>query len=765
MAAREWDPEARHRLDDLDELRNDVLRFAIYAVLGCDALVLLAMLAVPTVFLPSWGISTASIVAVAIVSAIAFWARRLGIRAASITLTLGLGLILSALVNLYPAQTVAPWLVIDVILVAALLGSRGGYIAAAALSAALVATKPAVLGNPIDWLDLSMLGLIWTTAILAWITSYPLGRALEWAWRSYVQALQVTQELQKQQGQLTRTLKSLNEAYERLEEVNHELERAREAAEQARRLKSQFAANISHELRTPLNLIVGFADMVANAPNVYAGEVLPVAYRGDVEAIHRNATHLASLIDDVLDLSQIDAGRMGLYKEWIVLPEVVAEGVRAVEALFARKNLTVVSDLPDELPRIYADRARLRQVFMNLLANAVKFTETGGVRISATRRGNDVVVSVADTGIGIAPNDLTKVFEEFRQLDDSIRRRNSGSGLGLAISKHFIELHGGAIWAESESGKGTTFFFSIPLHSHVISETIRRDWETWARLLPDQDEPVPTVMVVGEDPGIDRIFQRHLDGYQVLSVPDAEGGSQLLRQTTVDAVIVVGSPQASSGPTLPPLPKIPPGMPVIACSMAGRHEASEDLAVADFLVKPVSREALLAALDHLGRHVRRVLVVDDDPSMVKLLAQMIRSASRRYRVLRAYAGEEALQMLHEQRPDALVLDLSMPNMDGYDLLARLRMMPDVANTPVIVVTALGYEIGGVGCRVTTITREGGLGTGELLGCLKHVLDELLSSPHSDRAQSRAVADSEAWGGRQPLPAPAPNPPPEAPSRR
>lgn len=728
------------RLADLDELREQVLTLAIVFLLALDLAAMTAVLARPFLFIDSWAESSAAIVALGVLAAAALWVRRFGAHAASLLLVGGLTGMAAWLLRAYPPQIVGPWLPVVVILAAALLGRRYCVGTAGAVSCVLVAvlrTEPAAM--PIE-AEISTVALIWVTAALAWLAASPLEWALEWAWQSYAQARDRTVELREHQGQLAAALKSLRDAYYRLDQINHELERARQAANHARELKSQFAANISHELRTPLNLIIGFTDVMMAAPDTYGAEALPTAYRADVEAIHRNARHLATLIDDVLDLSQIEAGRMGLYKEHTSLRDLAAEAARAVGALFDHKGLSLAIDVAGDLPPIFVDRARIRQVFVNLLANAAKFTERGGVTISARRQGGSVVVDVADTGEGIAEEDLPKVFEEFRQVDQSPRRRHGGSGLGLAISKDFVELHGGIMWARSRVGGGTTFSFTLPLAESGDREQLHQAWATWARLRPAADEPDPAVVLLTADPGAAAVFRRHLEGYRVVAASGVAEAAELATREAVAAVIAVNAPGAEVQERMR---ELRPGLPLITCAMPDRCDVSRRLGVSDYLVKPVARGQVLEALGKLGPSVRRVLVVDDDPDMVRLLTHMIRSAPEGYRVLRAYDGDEALARLRERRPDAVVLDLSMPTIDGYRVLQHLRTDAELASLPVIVVTARGADVGRDGCRIATITREGGLGTGELLRCIKAALDSLAPTPRNVPTRRPAPAGSAA----------------------
>ncbi len=560
------------------------------------------------------------------------------------------------------------------------------------------------------------------TALLLWVAMYPLRMTLQWAWTSYERARHQSEALRKHRGQLSRALKDLDLAYRRLEAMAIELERARQAADEARRLKAEFAANISHELRTPLNLIIGFSEMMALAPHTY-GQPLPPAYRGDVQAIYRNAKHLSNLIDDVLDLSQIEAGRMGLAKEQLSLTEVISEAIAAVSHLFETKGLFLITNLAEDIPPIEADRTRIRQVLINLLNNAVHFTDHGGVTLSVTTDRREVIIAVADTGVGIAEEDLPKVFEEFRQLDGSIRRRSGGSGLGLAISKKFVELHGGRMWVQSRVGQGTTFYFSLPIQGESGFSRLPPAWETWARL-PSDRERQKTVIIVDSEPATARLFERYLDGYRIVQAVNEEEARLLASQELVHALLVIAPSGETGWLQLRRAREGLPNIPVIVCTLRGGIQDPQLSGIATYLVKPVSRDQFLTALKALGEEVRNLLIVDDDPEIVRLLGRMISSAPRPYRVWKAYSGAQALEMLHKHLPDAVILDLLMPEVDGYTVLEHMRSDARLRELPVIIVTAKGQEEEVITAGLVGITRREGLSIGELMRCLKASLDAL-----------------------------------------
>lgn len=624
----------------------------------------------------------------------------------------------------HPDASVAHFFVVAVISAGILIGPRSS-VAVAALCSGLLATLALGRFGPVGPDDIiSTFTLIWLGAILAYAASHPVYAAVTWAWTSYCEARQSAEEVRAHRGELARALASLNETCHRLEVANHELARARAAAEEARQLKTEFAANISHELRTPLNLVIGFSEILMNAPASREGAAVPPALRADVEVIHRNARHLSALIDDVLDLSQVDAGRMGLHRERVDLAEVADEAVGAVARLYEVRGLTVHNTVPSDLPPLYVDRTRVRQVLINLLNNAARFTARGGSTVRARVDDGNVVVEVSDTGVGIPSADIPKVFEEFQQLDGTMRRPHDGSGLGLAICQRFVELHGGTIWAESEVDRGTTFSFTLPMIDNVASTPLRPEWDTWVRLNEPNETTARPIVLVNRDPRIEHMFERYLDGYRIVPAVDEDDALRRCAASGARGVILVEAPGADLAEARRRLRQVPRDAPVVRCSLPTSVTLGQRLGVSDYLVKPISQERLLETLGRTAPRARTILVVDDDPDMVRLVARILRSGSRRYRVLRAYGGAEGLALLQEQHPDAVILDLVMSDVDGYEVIRWMRASEEHATTPVIAVSARSYEAESVAAGAIEISREGGLSVGELMSCLRSSLDAL-----------------------------------------
>jgi signal transduction histidine kinase/CheY-like chemotaxis protein len=572
---------------------------------------------------------------------------------------------------------------------------------------------------------------VWAGLPLGWLLTRPTRVALSWAWENYDHAIQLTQELRQRQGELARLSKSLLETCERLERLNLELDQARRAAEHARTLKAQFAASVSHELRTPLNVIIGFSETMVLSPSAYRGEALPERHRRDIEAIYRNASHLSVLIDDVLELSQIDANRLGLVKQVASLAAIVEEAIAVVGEMFQAKGVALAVDVPDDLPSIYVDRTRIRQVLVNLLANAVRFTDAGEVRISAEVELNDVAVSVSDTGIGIKPEDIPLVFEEFRQIRHPGRSSHAGSGLGLTITKRFVELHGGNIWVENRSGDGATFRFTLPLTRSVTAHAPSTDWSTLVRIASDGSRP-KTVLVLGDDSEASRVLERYLDDYAVRAVATIEAATRGMLLDQPCAVIATSTLAAHewrryqrrlTAADMHGTTGVGNGLPLISCPWRTDREARQALGVAGYLVKPISRQALKNALQTARMAAEDVLIVEDDVDLLRLLGQMVESILGRCRIRLAPDGAAALGLMRARVPDVLILDLVMPEMDGPALLRVLRDDPNLHSVPVVVVSAKVDDEAMVATALS-VGREEGLSVAEVARCLKAILDGL-----------------------------------------
>ncbi len=533
--------------------------------------------------------------------------------------------------------------------------------------------------------------LIFLTAFAAWLSSRQIHSALGWMRSSYAQARQWLEELRDERMAQQRTIKILEEAYIRIEKLNYQLMEARKAAEEARQLKAEFAANISHELRTPLNVIIGFSETMANAPETYSGATWTPMLRGDVEEIYRSSRHLLSLIDDILDLSALEVHRLGLNLQEADITEVAEEAAAVVRGLYQAKHLYLKIEAQADLPHILIDVTRIRQVLINLLSNASRFTTTGGVTILITLEGDSVRAAVKDTGIGIAARDMHKVFAEFGQVDGSIRRLHEGSGLGVPLSKRLVEMHGGTMWLESTPGSGTTVYFTLPWsYAPLTAEQLARGQVT--DVLPAPRTAYRKSLLVAEpDPLLVRTMRRQLSAYDVIEVRDGLDLPGLIQKHHPLALVLDEPGLLNCASQEEWLSLLPAGLPVIRASFQGNLRVAKELGILDYLIKPTSREQLLDSLSSVGTGVRQVLLVDDDPQLVELFTRMLDSTGGAYELVKAYSGEDALQILNSQDVDLVLLDVVLPGMSGMDVLRAMKKDERLANLPVIMISGQNPE--------------------------------------------------------------------------
>jgi signal transduction histidine kinase/DNA-binding response OmpR family regulator len=461
------------------------------------------------------------------------------------------------------------------------------------------------------------------------------------------------------------------------------------AASQA---KSDFIASMSHELRTPLNAILGFSDLMRHEPVTDQRSVLvPLEW---VEHIHHGGSHLAELINDVLDLSRVEAGRLELECEPVELAAAVGEVVAGLRPLADRKNLVIDVDVPaGEL--VLADRGRFRQILYNLLSNAIKFTpDRGHITVESRRLDEDIQLSVIDTGIGIALEDQAAVFEEFRQVGASARS-GEGTGLGLALTRRLVEAHNGRISLESARGKGSRFTVTLRgAEPNVAGSTDPTSSAAPVQLPASQGSRA--VLVVEDDPAAARLLRAYLepDGYRVRV---ATNGSEALNLAEADRPVAilldVLLPGIDGWDVLRQLKASPAlrEIPVIIVTVVDEKEVGLALGAADYLLKPVEREVLLSSLGRIvaASEVRRrpvsVLAIDDEPATLDLLEGTLRPAG--FEVIRSTGGIMGVELARMHRPDVVVCDLVMPDLDGFGVVAALREDPATAETPIVILTA------------------------------------------------------------------------------
>jgi CheY-like chemotaxis protein/two-component sensor histidine kinase len=451
-------------------------------------------------------------------------------------------------------------------------------------------------------------------------------------------------------------------------------------------LKSKFLACMSHELRTPLNAIVGFSDLLADGS---PGDLNPKQKRF-VNHIKQASGHLLQLINDILDLSKIEAGQLELHCEDFVVEDAVPEVLSTIRPIAMAKNLELKEELGPRL-NVYADRIRFKQILYNLLSNAVKFTPKGGVvELRCYEVGSAVCVSVSDTGIGIRPEDQKVVFEEFRQAEGNSSAAQEGTGLGLAITKRLVEQQGGRIWLESEAGKGSRFSFTLPIGNNAGEPVAPRPSATIAS--SDESRAKPLILVVDDEVPARELLADYLTPqYRVAFAGSGEEAVKKAQQLLPDAITLdILMPGRGGFDTLAALRTSPEttSIPVIIVSVVDQQKVGFALGATDYLIKPIQKTALLEKLHkHLSvrESARDVLLVDDDLNNLELINEALRGAG--YRTYSAQSGMQAFEVLTSQPVGAVLLDLLMPGMDGFQVLQRLRQEPSSKDLPIFVMTA------------------------------------------------------------------------------
>jgi len=725
-----WRP---HLIDDssranLEDLRQQLAGSLAFVLLIAGGLMAWAVLPVRPLNTTVFGLA----LALASVGAIAWRLNVERTRLARHTLVWSTTALLLAAIVLIDA----PWLPFVGILITfanALLIRSSGWLAAGAAGALVVylnQTEPSR-----DYAAPAILIALLLGAGLSWLVTNTLFTALQWARTMQRRADELLEEAQNNQAELKRTLKSLELATYQVERSNQELEIAKAHAEEARRMKEQFAANISHELRTPLNLILGFSEMMYFSPEVYGDVQWPATLRRDIYQIHHSSVHLLEMIDDILDLSRFEMAHFTLNKELTAIEPLLRGAADVASALLRGRPIALTLSIEPGLPALDIDPTRIRQVALNLLSNAQRFTQRGTISVGAARAGDEVVISVSDTGAGIPPDQLSRVFEEFYQVDGSLRRSHEGAGLGLAICRQFVEAHDGRIWVESEVGKGSTFYVALPIPGAL--PPIARP-QLVNPLKGPALKDLPCVLVVDPDPAVATLIGRHVNGYDFATVANEDNLAEHIAQKNARLVIRNVPPDGLGRGDH--APRDIHGVPVIECSLPSQAWIASDLSVAACLTKPVTMQQLMREVRKLEK-TGDVLIVDDDRGFGELVERMLAASGVATEVRRAYDGQQALQAMAERRPDLILTDLAMPVMDGFEMLSRMRQMPQVAGAPVILLTVTSYAEDALRHHAgrLTVTRDTGLQPFEVLQCLQGVLDAMCVPAQSHNAKVRKHA--------------------------
>jgi PAS domain S-box-containing protein len=474
--------------------------------------------------------------------------------------------------------------------------------------------------------------------------------------------------------------------YSERKRVAEELRIAKETAEAATQAKSTFLAKMSHELRTPLNAVIGLTDMMLAHATRFGTE----RAQEPLQRVHRAGTHLLGLINEVLDLAKIEAGKLELNPATVDLAPLIAEVVGTARQLAEQNNNRLEVEVQENLGALTVDPMRLRQILLNLLSNACKFTKEGEVTLRARKLadgGNWIEFAVADTGIGMAPEQQAKLFEEFTQADATTAERFGGTGLGLAITRKLARMMGGDVTVTSELGKGSVFTVRLPDSIEVPATTVAEGGRR-----PAAD----CVLVIDDDATARELIADHLksEGFAVVAASGGLEGLKLAKQVKPTVITLdVLMPDLDGWSVLAALRKDSElaDVPVIMVSILDEQRRGAALGAAGYLTKPIDRERLRRLLDRFRGPTRptRVLIVEDDPYQRERMRGWIESQNAI--VQQAANGKEALERLQESKPDLILLDLMMPEMDGFQVVATLQKEPAWRDIPVIVITALDLD--------------------------------------------------------------------------
>ncbi len=500
--------------------------------------------------------------------------------------------------------------------------------------------------------------------VLGWAAIGSLVTLVQWLSNADQQSRRNLEDARQHRSKLLQAVKELDQANYRLVRINAALDTARQTAEEALRFKAEFVANVSHELRTPLNLIIGFSEVMILSPESYGGQQLPGAYRADINAIYSNAKHLAALVDDVLDLGRIEAGKLAFNRQPVGVQDLLGEVDSLICDYLSAKGLTFEQHIAPALPTLPIDRVRIRQVLLNLLVNAVRFTDAGVVRLEVVQIQDVVRFSVADSGRGIAADELPHIFEPFHTSGaEGSSRWLDGKGLGLPISKKYVEMHGGEIGVRSIPGRGSTFWFTLPLTAPAAETKAL----SASPIYEAQAATEKLLVVYPHSSVMAPLLQREFAGCRIEFAPSADAACRM--GTDLGALAII-TDDLETLRMKQAYAEASARIPVIAFAWSDEADAILPIpgGAERLLTKPIEAENLLALYDEMGADAQRILIADENPDIVRLLRRILRARVPATGLLEAYTGEETLQRLVDDAPNLALIDLALCDADGQPIL-------------------------------------------------------------------------------------------------
>lgn len=640
-------------------------------------------------------------------------------------------------------------LVIPVILMASMTNVASSAMITLAASAGLVVFRAQYYPE----LEMSFFVLVlfacWANFGILVSIYVPIGQHAIWMNEHFVLSDKMLREARERKVDLEQALEGQANANRQLALANKKMAILSKMADDSQQAKSMFVVNVSHEFRTPLNMIIGLVDLMIRNPENY-DVVLSPKMREDFAVIYRNCEHLSNMVSDVLDLTRVETGRLVLYREWLDLREIIDKGITVVRPLLEKKNLYMKVEIGEDLPNIYCDRVRTQQVILNLLSNAARFTDKGGLTLVVTHTAKQVTLQVSDTGTGIPAEDRERIFEPFWQGRDPMWQKKGGSGIGLSLSREFVLMHGGHMWFESEFHHGTSFFFTLPISPLIEplarpGHLIKDDW-VWketafrsAKVSAAEEIVKPRVIVYDETDTLYQRFIHYTDKVEFVNIPDiqqveCEGMAKAFIINAPSLDKLWGMAQIAVNNATPTT--------VIGCSVPGEYRRALETGAAGYLIKPLKMEDMKRILDTAVLPRKDILLVDDDLEVLSLYQRMIQTLIPDIRVRTASSGANAIEEIARMAPDLMFLDIVMPDINGWQVLEKISAEMGEQRFPIYFITAQD-PVDHLMSGYILATIKGGISLGKLLNISLEIASLLMGSEREPDPASAQNPEDES----------------------